>query len=73
MMMLVYPGEESMASAASPLRRYAVAAGLGAFGGGLLVALAGKLLPRTISNVMAGMVEQMMARMGEREGHLPDT
>jgi hypothetical protein len=62
-----------MASVSSPTRRYAAVAGLSALAGGLFVAIATKAVPRAMSGVMAGMMEHMMARMGEGEGHLPET
>jgi hypothetical protein len=57
----------------SPTRGYAVAAGLGILAGGLLVAAVGRVLPRAMSRVMAGMMEEMMGRVGEGEHQLPDT
>ncbi len=40
---------------------YFLAAGLGAVGGGLLIAVATRAIPK----MMAGMMENMMAQMGE--------
>jgi hypothetical protein len=62
-----------MVKSVSSTRRYAVAAGLGALAGGLLVAFAARALPRAMSGVMAGMMEEMMGRVGEGEHPLPDT
>lgn len=62
-----------MASVASPTRRYVAVAGLSALAGGLFVAIATRAIPRAMSSVMAGMMEQMTARMGEGEHGLPDT
>ncbi len=42
------------------LRKYMVATALGAVGGGILVALASRAMPR----MMAGMMRNMMAMMG---------
>ena len=42
-------------------RRYVLAAVLGAIGGGIVVALATKAVPR----MMSGMMRNMMAQMGE--------
>lgn len=42
------------------LRKYMVATAIGAVGGGLLVALASRALPK----MMAGMMHSMMAKIG---------
>jgi len=44
---------------------YILAAGLGALGGGLLVAVATRAIPKMMSKMMAGMMQNMMAQMGE--------
>lgn len=44
---------------------YALAAGLGAIGGGLVVVLATKAIPKMMSQMMRRMMEQMMAKMGD--------
>ena len=44
---------------------YALAAILGAVGGGLIVAVATQAIPKIMSQVMAGMMQTMMARMRE--------
>lgn len=62
-----------MSNAVSPNLKYAAVAGLGALAGGLLVALAARVLPRAVSRAMAGMMEQMMGQMGEGRPGLPDT
>ena len=48
----------------SPYKDYILAAGLGAIGGGLLIALATKAIPKMMSKMMAGMMENMMSEMG---------
>jgi len=40
---------------------YILAAGLGAVGGGLILAVATKAIPKMISQMMAGMMAQMAA------------
>jgi hypothetical protein len=62
-----------MVNVASPNRRYAAVAGLGALAGGLFVAVATKAIPRMLSCVGEGMMEQMMACMGEGGQGLPET
>ena len=44
---------------------YFLAVGLGAIGGGLLIAVATRAIPKMMSKMMAGMMENMMAQMGE--------
>lgn len=44
---------------------FILAAGLGAIGGGLLVAVATRAIPKMMSKMMAGMMQNMMAQMGE--------
>ena len=51
----------------SQLKGYLLAAGLGAVGGGLLVALVAKAIPRMMSEMMSGMMENMMSQMGNGE------
>lgn len=46
---------------------YILAAGLGAIGGGFLIAVVTKAIPKMMSMMMAGMMEKMMAEMGEGE------
>jgi hypothetical protein len=50
-----------MPSTGSHIKGYALAAAVGAIGGGLFVALATKAIP----NMMSQMMQNMMARMGE--------
>jgi hypothetical protein len=50
----------------SPARGYVVAALLGAVGGGLIVALATRALPKIISQVMAEMMSNMPPMMMQR-------
>jgi len=47
----------------SDARRYVLAATFGAIGGGLLVALAAKAIPKMMSKMRSGMMENMMAQM----------
>jgi len=49
----------------SHTRGYVLAALLGALGGGLVVVLATKAIPRIMSQMVAGMTRNMMAQMGE--------
>ena len=49
----------------SHTKGYAIAAVLGAIGGGLIVALATRAIPKMMSKIMAGMMENMVSRMGE--------
>ena len=44
---------------------YAAAFLLGAAGGGLLVALGTRAIPRMMSRLMSGTMQEMMSRMGE--------
>lgn len=44
---------------------YTAAFLLGAAGGGLLVALSTRAIPRIMSRLMSGMMQEMMSRMGE--------
>ena len=48
----------------SPYKGYFLAAGFGAVGGGILIALATRAIPKMMSKMMAGMMENMMADMG---------
>jgi hypothetical protein len=48
-------------------KEYIVAASLGAIGGGLIVAIATRAIPKMMSKIMAGMMQNMMAQMSERE------
>jgi hypothetical protein len=38
---------------------------LGALGGGILIALVTKAIPRMMNKMMSGMMENMMSQMGE--------
>ena len=49
-----------MSNGGSNLRKYMVATAIGAVGGGILVALASRAVPKMI----AGMMYKMMAKMG---------
>ncbi len=49
----------------SHTRGYFLAAGLGALGGGLLVILATRAIPKMMSQMMAGMMQNMTSQMGE--------
>lgn len=44
---------------------YFLAAGLGAIGGGLVIAALTKAIPKMTSKMMAGMMQNMMAQMGD--------
>lgn len=46
-------------------RSYAIAALAGAVGGGLFVAIVTRALPRMVSRIMSGMMQSVMARVGE--------
>ncbi len=46
-------------------RGYVIAALLGAIGGGIIVALATRAIPKMMSQMMAQMMPKMMAQMGE--------
>ena len=48
-----------------PRKGYALALLLGAFGGGLFVAVMTKAIPRMMSQIMSGMMQNMMSHMGE--------
>lgn len=45
---------------------YILAAALGALGGGLIVIVATQAIPRMMSHMMAGMMQNMLAQMQER-------
>ncbi len=61
------PKEEKMERQSKQYQGYFLAAGLGAIGGGILVAVVTKAIPKMMSRMMAGMMENMMATMGEGE------
>lgn len=46
---------------------YIFAAGLGALGGGILVAVLTRALPRMMSKMMSQMMTSMMSQMGDGE------
>lgn len=54
-----------MSDSAFPYKGYAIAALLGAAGGGLLVALATRAVPKMMARMMSGMMRSMMSQMGE--------
>lgn len=43
---------------------YILAAGLGAIGGGLIIAVFSKAIPRMMSEIMSGMMKNMISQMG---------
>ncbi len=45
---------------------YLLAVALGALGGGLIVAVATRAIPKMMSHMMAGMMQNMLAQMKER-------
>jgi uncharacterized protein involved in exopolysaccharide biosynthesis len=47
----------------SDAKKYVLAATLGAVGGGLLVALTAKAIPKMMSQIMSGMMQDMMGQM----------
>ena len=59
-----------MDSTGSHYQGYALAAALGAIGGGLAVVLATEAIPRMMSQIMPLMMQRMMAQMGE-DGYDP--
>jgi hypothetical protein len=54
-----------MDSADSRTRGYVLAALLGAIGGGLVVLLATRAIPKMMSQMMSGQMRKMMAQMKE--------
>ena len=48
-----------------PAMKYVLVAILGAIGGGLLVAVATKAIPKMMSGMMSGMMQNMMGQMRE--------
>lgn len=63
--------DRGMGVTSLPSRGYITAAIVGALGGGILVAIAGKIIPKMMSEMMSGMMSNMMAQMGE-EGCEPE-
>ena len=49
----------------NPAMKYVLVAILGAIGGGLLVALATRAIPKIMSKMMSGMMQNMMGQMKE--------
>ena len=49
----------------SPNKGYVLAVLLGAIGGGVIVALVTRAIPKMMSRIMAGMMQTMMSRMRE--------
>jgi hypothetical protein len=56
-------GAIKMVNTRTPARGYALAAILGAVGGGLLVALVTRTVPKMTSALMSGMMQNMMGQM----------
>ena len=54
-----------MGDAGTRRKRYALADLLGAIGGGLVVALVTRAVPKMMSQMMAGIMQDMMSRMDE--------
>jgi hypothetical protein len=54
-----------MHSRSSHRKGYLLAAVLGAMGGGVVVSIATDAIPRMMAQVMSGMMQKMMAQMGE--------
>ena len=54
-----------MKDSISSYRGYIIATLLGAIGGGLIVALLTRAIPKIMSRMMTGMMQNMMARMKE--------
>ena len=48
----------------NPVKGYVLAAGLGALGGGLFLALVTNAIPKMMSKMMSGMMQDMMTQMG---------
>ena len=47
------------------MKNYAVAILLGGIGGGILVALATKAIPKMMTQIMSGMMKNMISQMSE--------
>lgn len=47
------------------IKNYLVASALGAIGGGIVVAIATKAIPKMMSQMTRGMMQNMMHQMGE--------
>jgi hypothetical protein len=59
--------EHKMSKSGSRRVGYLLAAVLGAIGGGAVVAIATDAIPRMMSQTMSGMMQNMMAQMGQGE------
>jgi len=56
-----------------PLNGYLLASALGAIGGGIVVAIATKAIPKIMSAMMEQMMPRMMKQMKENGGCSPET
>lgn len=57
----------AMGNNRSRSKEYIFAASLGAIGGGIIVAIATRAIPKMMSKIKAGMMQNMMAQMTEGE------
>jgi len=55
-----------------PFKRCVTAALLGAIGGGIIVALATRAIPKIVSDMMSGMMQNTMSRMRESGCHMAE-